>query len=80
MTVGGVTQAPLTTPLVFEMRSVTSVTAGELIGNEMEFEVCPPLDTVMAGVPAEAIRLAFTEALKWVEDKNVVGRLVPFHR
>jgi hypothetical protein len=42
-------------------------------------DVTPPLATVIVVVPAEAIRLAGTEAVNCVALTNVVGNAVPFH-
>ena len=63
----GGTQEPLTIPSVVVVYLVTTETleppdAG-LIVNEVEGDVCPPLETVIEAVPAEAIRLALTEAV-----------------
>ncbi len=64
----GGTHEPLTIPSVVDVYLVTTETLepppdAELIVNETEGEVCPPLETVTEAVPAEAIRLALTEVV-----------------
>jgi len=52
---------------------------GEVKVKDAVAEVCPPLDTVMDADPGDAMRVALTEAVSWVELTKVVVRLVVFH-
>ena len=83
VTEGGAEHELFTTPVVFEMTSVVAVTLefpeGGFIVKEAGAEVCPPLDTVIDTVQAEAIRFVGIDAVNWVELPKVVGRGVPFH-
>jgi len=57
----------------------TAVGSGLSIVKGSELEVCPPLKTVTAAVPAVSKSLAGTVAVSWLLLTKVVARLDPFH-